>query len=219
MLLAADEIELVDMSPHALRQRMKHGNVYPPERTQVALDRFFTEANLTALRELSLRLVARKVEGQIEGALVGERMPLVTDRVIVHVDGSRASGRAIRRAATLAGAIHASLVAVVVETPDASRSSFDQGRDLQEAIDDAVDLGAEVLRVPAPDLVTGLERAVQQRGATHLVLGHEPTGGIRRFTERPIADRLMERMPGLEIHLVGSRSHDANGGARPTPQR
>ena len=74
VLLAADEIELVDMSPHALRQRMRHGNVYPPERTHVALDRFFTEANLTALRELSLRLVARKVEGQIEGALAEGRI-------------------------------------------------------------------------------------------------------------------------------------------------
>ncbi len=64
VLLTADEIELVDMSPHALRQRMKHGNVYPPERTQVALEKFFTESNLTALRELSLRLVARRVEGR-----------------------------------------------------------------------------------------------------------------------------------------------------------
>ena len=144
VLLSADEIELVDMSPHALRQRMRHGNVYPPERTQVALDRFFTEANLTALRELSLRLVARKVEGQIEGVLTGERMPLVTDRVIVHVDGSEASKRAIRRACTLAGALHGALVAVVVETPDLERSSFDRSRDLQEAIDDAVDLGAEI---------------------------------------------------------------------------
>ena len=67
VLLSADEIELVDMSPHALRQRMKHGNVYPPERPQVALEQFFTEANLTALRELALRLVARRVEGQLEG--------------------------------------------------------------------------------------------------------------------------------------------------------
>ena len=54
-LLGANEIELVDMSPHALRQRMRHGNVYPPDRTTIALDRFFTEANLTALRELALR--------------------------------------------------------------------------------------------------------------------------------------------------------------------
>ncbi len=91
VLLTADEIELVDMSPHALRQRMKHGNVYPPERTQVALEKFFTESNLTALRELSLRLVARRVEDQLEDTIAGLRLPLVTDRVIVLVDGSPAT--------------------------------------------------------------------------------------------------------------------------------
>jgi two-component system sensor histidine kinase KdpD len=213
-LLGADELELVDMSPHALRQRMRHGNVYPPERTQVALDRFFTEANLTALRELSLRLVARKVEGQIEGVLVGQQMPLVTDRVVVLVDGSEASRRAIRRACTLAGALHGALLAVVVETPDLERSSFDRGRDLQEAIDDAVDLGAELVRVPAPDVVTGLAQAVRERGATHLVLGHEGAHGLRRFTERPLADRIMERLPDLEIHLVGARPQ-AKGAQEP----
>jgi two-component system sensor histidine kinase KdpD len=204
VLLRADEIELVDMSPHALRQRMRHGNVYPPDRTQVALDRFFTEANLTALRELSLRLTARKVEGQIEGVLVGERMPLVTDRVIVHIDGSAASRRAVRRAATLAGAIHGALVAVVVETPDLESAPFDRSRDLQEAVDDAVDLGAEILRVPAPDVLTGLEQAVRDRGATHLVLAHHGARGLRRFTERPLAERIMERLPDLEVHLVGA---------------
>ncbi|HEY5628153.1 MAG TPA: hypothetical protein VIR16_01455, partial [Candidatus Limnocylindrales bacterium] len=64
VLRDADEVELVDMSPHALRQRMRHGNVYPPERTAVALDKFFTEPNLTALREIALRLAAQRVEGQ-----------------------------------------------------------------------------------------------------------------------------------------------------------
>jgi two-component system sensor histidine kinase KdpD len=58
VLEAAEEVELVDMSPRALRQRMRHGNVYAPDRARVALDRFFTEANLTALRELALRQVA-----------------------------------------------------------------------------------------------------------------------------------------------------------------
>ena len=118
VLLGADEIELVDMSPHALRQRMKHGNVYPPERTQVALEQFFTEANLTALRELALRLVARRVEGQLEDTIAGQQLPLVTERVLVLVDGSPASPRAVRRAAALAGALHAAFVAVVVETPE-----------------------------------------------------------------------------------------------------
>ena len=59
------------MSPHALRQRIRHGNVYPPDRARLALDRFFTEPNLTALRELSLRFVTRRVDDQLEG-IVGD---------------------------------------------------------------------------------------------------------------------------------------------------
>ncbi|HEY7591484.1 MAG TPA: universal stress protein [Candidatus Limnocylindrales bacterium] len=206
VLLGADEIELVDMSPHALRQRMKHGNIYPPERAQVALAKFFTEPNLTALRELALRMVARRVEGQLEDTIAGERLPLVTERVLVLVDGSPASLRAVRRAATLAGALHAALVAVVVETPEAERQTFDRSRDLQEAIDDAVDLGADVMRVEAKDVLSGLEEAVHRRGANHLVLPHRETSGLRRVLERPLLDRLVERLPDVEVHVVGARA-------------
>jgi len=208
VLLTADEIELVDMSPHALRQRMKHGNVYPPERTQVALEKFFTESNLTALRELSLRLVARRVEGQLEDTIAGQQLPLVTDRVVVLVDGGPATGRAIRRAAALAGALHAGFVAVVVDTPELERQPFDRARDIQEALDDAVDLGAEVVRVEAADLVTGLEQVARAHRATHLVLPHRQVDGIRRLRERPVVDRLIERLPDLELHVV------AAGGAK-----
>src|SRR5262245_26656812 len=154
VLLGADEIELVDMSPHALRQRMKHGNIYPPERSQVALERFFTEANLTALRELALRLVARRVEGQLEDTAAGVQLPLVTDRVVVLIDGSPASVRAIRRAAKLASALHGALIGVVVTTPTSDQQPYDRVRDLQETIDDAVDLGADIVRVDAPDVGT-----------------------------------------------------------------
>lgn len=204
VLLGADEIELVDMSPHALRQRMKHGNVYPPERTQVALEKFFTEANLTALRELALRSVAQRVEGQLEDTIAGQQLPLVTDRVLVLVDGSPASLRAVRRAAKLAGAIHAALVAVVVVTPESERQSFDRNRDLQEAIADAVDLGADVVRVEAKDLLSGLEQVARSRRATHLVLPHTEAAGLRRVLERPLVDRLVERLPDVELHLVGA---------------
>ena len=206
VLLTADEIELVDMSPHALRQRMKHGNVYPPERTRVALDKFFTEANLTALRELSLRLVARRVEGQLEGTIAGQQLPLITDRVLVLVDDSQATGRAVRRAAALAGALHAAFVALVVETPELDRQPFDRGRDLQEALDAAVDLGAEVVRVEAPDVVTGIEQVAKARRATHVVLPHREVTGLKRLRERPVVDRLIERLPDMEVHVVGARS-------------
>jgi two-component system sensor histidine kinase KdpD len=209
VLLGADEIELVDMSPHALRQRMKHGNVYPPDRTQIALEKFFTEANLTALRELALRLVAQRVEGQLEDSIAGQQLPLVTERVLVLVDGSPASRRAVRRAAKLAGTIHAALVAVVVETPEADRQPFDRNRDLQEVIADAVDLGAEIVRVEAKDLPSGLEQVAKSRRATHLVLPHRETAGLRRVLERPLIDRLVERLPEVELHVVGAGSRPA----------
>lgn len=204
VLLTADEIELVDMSPHALRQRMKHGNVYPPERTQVALEKFFTESNLTALRELALRLVARRVEGQLEDTAAGQQLPLVTDRVLVLIDGSPASLRAVRRAAKLSAAIHAALIAVVVETPETGRQSFDRQRDVKEALDDAVDLGADVVRVEAPDVLTGLEGVARARRATHLVLPHREVAGLSRLRERPLVDRLIERLPDVEMHVVGA---------------
>ena len=204
VLLDADEIELVDMSPHALRQRMKHGNVYPPERSQIALDRFFTEANLTALRELALRLVAQKVEGQLEDSVAGARLPLVTERVLVLIDGTPASIRAIRRAATLASTLHASLVGLVIETPAAGHQPYDRARDLQEAIDDAVDLGAEIVRLEAPDTTSGVEEAVRIRRPTHVVVPHHGLTGLQRLRERPLVDQVLERFPGVEVHSVGA---------------
>jgi two-component system sensor histidine kinase KdpD len=208
VLLGADEIELVDMSPHALRQRMKHGNVYPPERTQIALEKFFTEPNLTALRELALRLVARRVEGQLETTIAGLQLPLVTERVLVLVDGSSASARTVRRAANLAGALHAALTAVVVVTPEVERQAFDRARDLQEALDDAVDLGADLERVEAADIAVGLEQVARSRRATHLVMPQQEVKGLKRFVERPLADRVLDRLPDLEIHIIGARPPD-----------
>jgi two-component system, OmpR family, sensor histidine kinase KdpD len=211
-LQEADEIELVDMSPHALRQRMKHGNVYPPERTAVALDRFFTEANLTALRELALRLVAQRVEGQLEGQLegtaAGAQLALVTERIVVLVDGSRASRRAVRRAAHLASALHGALTAAVIVTPDAERQSFDRLRDLQETIDDAVDLGADVMRVESVDVAEGLETVARARRATHLVLPLHETSVVERLRRPPLPEQLIERLPDLEIHVVGPKTTD-----------
>jgi two-component system sensor histidine kinase KdpD len=205
LLAAADEIELIDMSPHALRQRMKHGNVYPPERAAVALERFFAEANLTALRELALRHVARRVETQLEGTTAGDQLPLVTERVLVLIDGSRASIRAIRRAAALAGLLRAALIAVVVDTPAEALTSFDRQRDLREALEDATDLGADVVRVAAPDAAAGVAEVARARRVTHIVIPHRPEAGVGRLLRRSLADELLARVPEAELHVVAAR--------------
>jgi two-component system, OmpR family, sensor histidine kinase KdpD len=201
VLLRADEIELVDMSPHALRQRMRHGNVYPADRTRVALDRFFTEANLTALRELALRVVARRVEGQLEGVNHAS-LSLVSSRVLVLVDGSPASARAVRRAAALAGEIHAGLVALTPAASVMDALPFDRARDLREALDDAVELGASAVRLDEVDPVAGIAGAVEATGATHLFLPWVPPGRLGGLAHRPLAARVAERLPGVDLHLV-----------------
>jgi two-component system sensor histidine kinase KdpD len=204
VLAAADEVELVDMSPHALRQRMKHGNVYPPERTTVALDRFFTEPNLTALREIALRFVARTVDEELEEIAPGTaRMGrAITERVAVAVDDMPVSRNALRRGATLASALHVPLLAIVVETPDAERRSFDRARDLRENLDYADELGAEVVQVEAAEVAAGLADVVRRRRATHLILPHHEGRTIAGFRRASIAEELLRAVPGIEVHLV-----------------
>lgn len=204
VLATADEIELIDMSPHALRQRMRHGNVYPPDRVAIALDRFFTEANLTALRELSLRFTAGRVEAQLD-AISGEAAasPAVTERVLVLVDDGPAVRRAVRRAAALASALRTRVVALEVTTPSSAHASFDRQRDLRENLDFALDLGAEVVSVEGEDLVAAVIAAARRYRATQVVLAHRQRGGLDRLLRRSMASRIIELAPDLEVHLVG----------------
>jgi two-component system sensor histidine kinase KdpD len=212
----AEEIELVDMTPRALRQRMRHGNVYPPDRTAIALDRFFTEANLTALRELSLRFVTGQVDDQLED-IVEERglagLPPVSERVLVLIDERPAGRRALRRGAAIASALRAQFMAAAIQTPAVS-TRRDRALDLQETADYAVDLGAEVVPAEADDVAAGLEAIVRERRVTHLVLVQTDPGPLDRLRRRSLADTLLARLPGLEIHLVSeddSARHDRSG--------
>ncbi len=209
---SADEVELVDMSPHALRQRIRHGNVYPPDRSRVALDRFFTEPNLTALRELSLRFVTRAVDEQLE-EIVSEqglgRLKPVSERVMVVVDDRLISRRALRRGAMLASALGAGLTAAVIVTPAVERLAFDRARDLQEHLDYATDLGAEIVQHHAKERVAGLVELARSLRVTHVVLGRESRRGIAKRLAPDISDELLEQLPEIDLHLVGEGAEKA----------
>ena len=202
---SADEIELVDMSPHALRQRMRHGNVYPPERTAIALDRFFTEPNLMALRDLSLRFVAGRVDAALEDIVVdrGLHLPPVAERVMAIVDETPDCRRALRRAASLSSSLRAPLLAVALESPSIQQSR-DRMANLQANVDYAVDLGAEIIRGEARDMARGLSEVIDERRVEHLVLVREPRRGLS--VGPSLADRLMDANPALEVHLVNPGS-------------
>ncbi|MDP9269983.1 MAG: sensor histidine kinase KdpD [Chloroflexota bacterium] len=217
VLATADEIELVDMSPRALRQRIRHGNVYPPDRARVALDRFFTEPNLMALRELSLRFVTRSVDTRLEETIANRglrQLPPISERVLVVIDDRDPSRQAMRRGANLAAAVGASLTALVVETPELERLPFDRAQALQRNIAFATDLGADVIRSSSDQLVDGIEEVARARRITHLFLAYQPGDLFQRLARRTPLEILLERLPTLEIHLVTNRaksSEEPNG--------
>ena len=120
VLDAADEVELIDMAPHALRQRMKHGNIYPPERAERALTEFFREGNLIALREMALRKVAQLAEHDLEHYMQQEGIDAAwsaCERVMVCVDDQPQAQNLMRRGWRMANRYKADLLAVFVETP------------------------------------------------------------------------------------------------------
>src|SRR6266849_4595506 len=122
----ADEVELVDMSPQALRQRIKHGNVYPPDRAARALNEFFREGNLTALRELALRRVAQEVDERLTEYMhehhIEKTWP-ACERVMVCIDHRPQSAHLIRRAWRMADRLQSELLAVFVAGRGWNRAS------------------------------------------------------------------------------------------------
>src|SRR5665213_2586110 len=127
---AADQLELVDMAPEALRRRLAHGNVYPHERIDAALGNYFRTGNLTALRELTLLWVADQVDEELND--YRERHDIAgpwetKERVVVSITGSPGSAVLVRRAARMAMRTKAELVGVHIRTADGLTGSGSDG--------------------------------------------------------------------------------------------
>ncbi len=212
----ADEVELVDIAPDALRARMRHGNIYPPERAQKALEHYFTQSNLTALRELALRRMAEKTETQLEALMEGqerdETLPgtPVADRVMVAFDARPHARQILRDAFRLARALKAPLLAVTVARSglgfqDAVGRPTPAERALREYMELAQDLGAEVLRVEGNEIAAELAQVAREHHVTHLVLGAPERPRWRELLFGSVVNRLLREPMGADIHIVPRR--------------
>ena len=211
----ADEVELIDISPDALRARLRHGNVYPPEQAMRALDNYFSQSNLTALREMALRRTAEKTEEQLEVLMRGsgerEATPwgaTATERVMVAFDLRPHSRELIRHGWRLARALKAPLLAVTVTRPSppilgAGSPASDS---LQEYVRLAEDLGAEVIQVTGRDVATELAEVARKRHVTQIVIGQPMHGGWRERVFGSVVNRLLREPTGADIHVVPQRA-------------
>lgn len=128
----------------------------------------------------------------------------MSERVLVLVDASPAIPRALRRAAATAAVLRAPLLALVVDTPADAAASSERIRRIREHLDDATDLGAEILTVEAPDVAEGVVRIARARRVTRLVMPHRASSTLERVRRMPLAERILEQLPALEITIVAN---------------
>ena len=203
----ADEIELVDMSPHALRQRISHGNVYPRERAEQALHSFFREGNLNALRELALRRVATTVEEDLEAYMRQHQIEAAWpagDRVMACVDARPGSQRVLRRAWRMANRLQADLLAVFVETPRWASASPEERRALEENLRFAEDLGAEIIRVTGSNVAKELVRIAREKNAGRIVIGHARRRGLSLLPRVSTVSKLIQLATDIDVQVVAA---------------
>src|SRR5262249_35007081 len=168
----ADQIELVDMTPEALRRRMAHGNIYPAERVDAALANYFRPGNLAALRELALLWVADRVEEGVQRYMdrhgIDESWE-TRERVVVAITGAPGGEDVIRRAGRMAGRYHSDLVGVHVVPSDGLASRAGPGLDAQRKL--LVELGGTYREVVGDNVADALIDFARAERATQMVLG------------------------------------------------
>jgi two-component system, OmpR family, sensor histidine kinase KdpD len=208
----ADEVELVDITPHGLRQRIRHGNVYPPERAAQALHQFFREGNLNALRELALRKVSTTVEDDLEEYMRQNEIETVwpaAERVMVAIDEKPASQHLIRRGWREATRAQTQLLVTFVETPAWTEASAEARRSVEDNIRFAEDLGAEVIRVAGRNVARALAQTAHDQNAGTIVVGHMRRSRLRELIGGSLVRELMAELGDVDLRVVsldGARS-------------
>jgi two-component system sensor histidine kinase KdpD len=215
---AADQIELVDITPEALRRRLSHGNVYAPERVDAALSNYFRRGNLTALRELALLWLADQVDAALAKYRADNRITdtwEARERVVVAVTGGPESETLVRRAFRIASKSSAELMIVHVVRGDGLAGVSAPGMGKVREL--AADLGATLHTVVGDDVPAALLDFARERNATQLVLGTSRRSRWARILDEGIGAAVVQESGKIDVHMV---THDQarRGTSRRTPR-
>lgn len=218
-LRRADELVVIDLPPAELRRRLRQGKVYAPYKVEQALQGFFREENLAALRQLLLRQAANEVEDRARAAPRAGR-PGEGDSEVPAADAERvmvcmssqpsATRRLLRHGARLAGGINSRWFVVYVRTPGEQVERIDSAslRALTDNIRLARELGAEVMQLDGPDVVEALVTFARQRSITHAVFGRTRRPAWRERLRPSVLEQFMRKIPAVDVLVVGSEESD-----------
>jgi two-component system, OmpR family, sensor histidine kinase KdpD len=205
ILEQADEVELVDLSPDDLIQRLRDGKVYVPAQAGEAVRKFFRKGNLIALRELALRTTAARVDAQMEVYRRDHAVPAiwpVAERILVCVSPSPLAARVVRAARRMAAGLHAEWVVVNVESPASNRpSEADRDRVIQ-TLRLAEQLGAETVTLTGHDVAAEVLAYARRRNVTRIVLGKPARPRWRELLFGSVVNELVRQSGDIDVYVI-----------------
>jgi two-component system, OmpR family, sensor histidine kinase KdpD len=203
VLQRVTEVVMSDLTPEALQNRMRRGDVYPLERVDRALDNFFREGNLIALRELALRQVAHAVDRNLESYRQKEepgRAVAIRERIAVCISSNPAAQYLVARGARMAQALDGELYVVYIDmgqdTSEANQKSLDAN------IRFAENVGAKVVRLSGKSVAEVVAEFVHEKHITQVVFGRSATQGWRRFFYLSAIHQFLRDAPAVDVHIV-----------------
>ena len=197
----AEQVELVDIEPDDLIERLQAGKVYREKQAIRALENFFTKENLAALREIALRRTADRLnrnaqkEGQDRAARAGEH-------ILICLSGSPSNARVIRTASRMAEAFHSGFTALLVETPETKKLNGSSLKRLQDNVRLAEQLGARIATVYGDDAATQIAEYAKVSGITKIILGRINHKVSFIAQGKTLADKLIQLAGDIDIYII-----------------
>ncbi len=210
VLEEATEIELIDLPPDELLQRLKEGKVYLPQQAERAAKNFFRKGNLIALRELALRRTADRVDAQMRDYRDDHAIQnvwQVKERLLVCIGPGDTAENLVRAAYRLAQLLRAEWVVVYIETAKLQRLSRQQRDDILRALKLAEELGAETATLSGYKLAEEVIAYARTRNATRIVLGKPTRSEWKRWLFGSLVDTIIRQAKDIDIHVVGKESN------------
>ena len=203
ILDGATDIQFVDISPEALRKRMSHGNIYRGHRIETALSNFFRPGNLSALREIALRMVASSLSDR-------SGVQSSPEDVLVAISGGPSSERLIRRGVRLARRRHGVCMVVMVARPGLEPA-------IQAYQDLADKLGCSFASLSGSNVAGAVVQAAHECNASHVVLGESmENAGLQRW-RKTLVDQVIDLLPDCDIHVIAQIDEQPLAFRRPDP--
>jgi two-component system, OmpR family, sensor histidine kinase KdpD len=203
VLKRVDEVVMSDLTPEALQNRMRRGDIYPLERVERALGNFFRQGNLIALRELALRQVTHAVDRNLESYLDRQETRKnfgVRERIAVCISSNPAAQHLIARGARMAQALDGELYVIYVDMGQDAAEHHQ--RTLQANILFAENVGASVVRVQGKTVAAAVAEVVHEKHITHVFFGRSATTGWRRYLYISAIHRFLRDAPAVDVHIV-----------------